>query len=195
METITGMEAIHRNFPHEIETERLLLRCPLPGDGPAVATAVTASLDELRRWMPWAMAEPSAETSEAYARRGHANFLLREDLPLVVLHKASGVIIGGSGLHRIDWDVPRFEIGYWLHSGYTGQGYMTEAVKALADFAFDTLGARRVEIRCDAENQRSAAVARRAGFTLEATLRQEQRHHLNHKLRDTLIFARIVPDD
>lgn len=141
------------------------------------------------------MADPSAESSEAYARRSHAHFLTREDLPLMVLHKASGAIIGGSGLHRIDWEVPRFEIGYWLQTSYTGQGYMTEAVTAVSNFAFNTLGAKRVEIRCDARNQRSAAVARRAGYVLEATVRQEMRHHLSHELRDTLIFARIVPDD
>jgi RimJ/RimL family protein N-acetyltransferase len=189
------MDPIHRNFPHEIETERLLLRCPLPGDGPALATAVAASLPELRAWMPWAMVEPSAETSETYARRGYARFITREDLPLVILHKASGAIIGGSGLHRIDWEVPRFEIGYWLQTSYTGQGYMTEAVTALSHFAFHTLGAKRVEIRCDANNGRSIAVARRCGYPLEATLRQESRHHASGELRDTLIFARTAANE
>lgn len=188
------MNAIHRDFPHRFESERLIIRCPQPGDGPAMAAAVAASLEELRLWLPWAMDEPSAGASESYARRGYARFITREDLPLVVLHKASGAIIGGSGLHRIDWEVPRFEIGYWLHTGYTGQGYMTEAVTAITHFAIHTLGARRVEIRCDARNERSVAVARRAGFTLEATLRQEQRHHLTGELRDTLIFARTLPD-
>jgi RimJ/RimL family protein N-acetyltransferase len=87
--------------------------------------------------------------------------------------------------------VPRFEIGYWLHSDYTGRGLATEAVVALADFAFETLEAQRVEIRCDAGNERSAALARRAGFPLEATLHNHERRHLTDELRDTLIFARI----
>jgi RimJ/RimL family protein N-acetyltransferase len=189
------METILRDFPHEIETERLLIRPPQPGDGLALSTAVAASLEELRAWMPWAMVEPSAEISEAYARRGYARFISREDLPLMVLHKTNGAIIGGSGLHRIDWDVPRFEIGYWLQTSYTGQGYMTEAVTAISDFAFTVLGAKRVEIRCDALNKRSAAVARRVGYTLEATLHRESRHHVSHTLRDTLIFVRTVNDE
>ncbi|MCB8984563.1 MAG: GNAT family N-acetyltransferase [Ardenticatenaceae bacterium] len=188
------MEPILRDFPHQIETERLLIRCPLPGDGAALATAVRESLPELRPWLPWAMHEPTAEDSEANVRRGYARFLSREDLWLLLLLKETNTIIGGSGLHRIEWDIPKFEIGYWLGTPYTGHGYMTEAVAAIADFALTTLGAMRVEIRCDALNERSAAVARRLNFVHEGTLRCDRRNHLTHELRDTMIFARIAGD-
>jgi RimJ/RimL family protein N-acetyltransferase len=53
------------------------------------------------------------------------------------------------------------------------------------------LGANRVEIRCDAKNERSAAVARRGGFPLEGTLRNEDRCPMTNELRDTLVFAKI----
>jgi RimJ/RimL family protein N-acetyltransferase len=104
--------------------------------------------------------------------------------------KDDGLIVGGSGLHRIDWSIPKFEIGYWVRTSHAGQGYITEAVKGIARFAFNTLGAHRVEIRCDVKNGRSAAVARRAGFTLEGTLHNDARDHFGH-LRDTYVFARI----
>ena len=42
---------------------------------------------------------------------------------------------------------------------------MTEAVQRIEQFAFEQLGARRVEIRCDEENMKSRSVAERAGFT------------------------------
>ena len=110
---------------------------------------------------------------------------------MMPLLKGSKTIIGGTGLHRINWNVPRFEIGYWVRTSYARQGYITEAVSGLTDFAFDTLGAKRVEIRCDALNERSAAIPRRLGFTLEATLRHEDRDHVTNNLRDTMIFAKI----
>ncbi|MBK8988560.1 MAG: GNAT family N-acetyltransferase [Chloroflexi bacterium] len=188
------MEPVLRDFPHEFETERLLIRCPLPGDGPSLNAAVRESLPELRPWMPWAMEEPTLEASEANVRRGYARFLTREDLWLMLLLKGTNTIIGGSGLHRIDWDVPKFEIGYWLSTPYTGQGYVAEAVTAVYHFAVHTLGAKRVEIRCDALNSRSIAVARRANFVHEATLRHERRNHITHELRDSMIFVRF-PDD
>jgi RimJ/RimL family protein N-acetyltransferase len=51
---------------------------------------------------------------------------------------------------------------------------MTEAVRAITSIAFDALGARRVEIRCDPSNLKSARVAERAGFTLEGTLHNNE---------------------
>jgi ribosomal-protein-serine acetyltransferase len=187
------MNPILHDFPHEFHTERLTIRCPMPGDGPAIYEAVAESLAELRPWLPWAMGEPSPAASETFARSGYSRFISREDLPLVLFLKNTYIVAGGSGLHRINWEVPRFEIGYWLRTSLVGQGYMTEAVTAVTQFAFETLHARRVEIRCDARNERSAAIPRRLGFVHEATLRHEARHHISHELRDTLIFAKLAP--
>ena len=74
-----------------------------------------------------------------------------------------------------------------------GQGYVTEAVNGITNMAFDKLKAVRMEIRCDARNQRSAAVALRAGYTLEARLQKELRDP-DGNLRDTLIFTRLRDD-
>lgn len=74
--------------------------------------------------------------------------------------KETGALVGGSGLHRIDWSVPKFEIGYWCRTRFAGHGYITEAVRGLGAFAFDQLGTRRVEILCDSRNHRSVRVCR-----------------------------------
>jgi RimJ/RimL family protein N-acetyltransferase len=178
------------DFPYSFETERLTIRGPLPGDGPAVREAVLESQHELKPWMPWAMEVQTEEQYEVRVREGQLKFLAREDLWMSMWLKGTDTYVGGSGLHRIDWNVPRFEIGYWVRTRFAGQGYITEAVKGITTLAFDTLGARRVEIRCDVKNTRSAAVARRAGYTLEATFHSDARDHFG-KLRDTYIFARV----
>jgi RimJ/RimL family protein N-acetyltransferase len=59
--------------------------------------------------------------------------------------------------------------------------------------AFEHLNASRVFIRCAAANERSAAVARRAGFLYEGRLRNEIRDS-NGDLHDSLIFS-MVPDE
>ena len=87
-------------------------------------------------------------------------------------------------------EVPRFEIGYWIRTGMTGRGLATEATRRIADFAFAELGAERVEIWCDALNERSAAVAQRAGFELEARL-VHNRLGPDGQLSDSLCFARL----
>jgi ribosomal-protein-serine acetyltransferase len=108
--------------------------------------------------------------------------------------KGTNTLVGSSGLHRINWEVPKFEIGYWVRARFAGQGYISEAVTAISDFAFETLGARRVEIRLDAQNERSEAIPRRLGFALEGRLRNEDRDHLTGELRDTLVFAKVRAD-
>ena len=185
------------DFPDEFETERLIIRAPRPNTGALLNEAVRESLSELRVWMPWADHEPPIEESEEHCRRAHAKFLLREDLTWHLWLKdgtafgfPQGTFVGGSGLHRIDWNVPKFEIGYWLRTGLQGRGLMTEAVIGIKDFAFEHLKARRVEIRCDARNEKSSAVARRAGFELEGHSRHDARDH-NGELRDTLIFSLV----
>jgi RimJ/RimL family protein N-acetyltransferase len=179
------------DFPYSFETERLLIRGPLPGDGKAVHEAVVESRNELLPWMPWAVNIMDEVAYEKHVREGQLKFLSREDLWMFLFLKHSNTFIGAGGLHRMDWQVPRFEIGYWVRTSYGRQGYITEAVNGIAGFAFNTLSAKRVEIRCDKLNERSAAVARRAGFDLEATLHNDGRNHLTGALRDTLIFAKF----
>lgn len=189
------MNPILRDFPDQFETERLLIRCPVPGDGQELNRALRESWAELQAWMPWAQgAIPSEADSEARLREGRARFLTRDDLWLLLFRKGTNTLVGSSGLHRINWAVPRFEIGYWVRTPYAGKGYITEAVNGIAAFAFDVLEARRVEIRCDSGNDRSRAVAQRCGFALEATLHHDDRHPADGTLRDTLIFARWRDD-
>ena len=184
------MEPLLIDIPEQIETERLILRCPRVGEGKMINDAIQESIHELRRWMPWAEKDQSVEDTEVNTRKAIAKFLLREDLRLH-LHLKDGSFVGGSGLHRIDWNVPKFEIGYWIRTSMAGKGLMTEAVKGIARFALDELKAARVEIRCDDLNQRSWRVAERAGFTLEGILRNECRQH-EDKLRDTRVYSRIA---
>jgi RimJ/RimL family protein N-acetyltransferase len=176
--------------PDHLETERLYLRVPKLGDGAIVNEAIRESFVKLHEWMAWAQAIPTIAESETFAREAAARFRSREEIPLLVFRKSDGILIGSSGLHAIEWSIPRFEIGYWLRTSMEGHGYMTEAVRGITQFAFERLEAVRVEIRCDARNRASAAVAERAGYTLEATLRRHARD-MHGGLRDTLIYVKF----
>ena len=176
------------DVPSEIVTARLTMRPPRAGDGAAVNEAVLESFAELNRWMPWARVRPTLDDSELFARRGAADYLRRAELPLLLFERASGRLVGASGMHHLDWAVPRFEIGYWCRTTLVGRGYVREAVAAIARTAFATLSAARVEIRMDPRNERSWRVAERLGFRLEGTLRAECRGP-DDALRDTRVYA------
>lgn len=185
---------ILRPLPDHLLGERVLVRPLRSEDGQAIWEAVEESRDQLRLWMPWVDASRSPADTEEYVRRAQARWLLREaELPFSVWERASGRFLGNCDIQGINWSVPSCDFGYWLRVSALGQGYMTEAVALLCRLAFETLGAQRVAIRCDAQNLRSAALARRLGFVHEATLRNECRDPQG-ELRDTLVFALTPPD-
>jgi len=189
------LNPILRDIPESFETARLLVRAPRPRDGAEVNAAVRESIAELRPWMDWAAQEPlpTVEETEALSRHGHARFLSREALDFNAYLKETGELVAKLGMPRLDWSVPKFEIGYWIRTPFAGQGLMTEAVAGLVAFGFDVLGACRIEIRCDPRNVRSAAVATRLGFVLEGVLKNEQRAPAGF-LRDTAVYARLAAE-
>ncbi|MCM3618331.1 GNAT family N-acetyltransferase [Sutcliffiella horikoshii] len=187
---MNNTKPILKDFPSEFTTDRLLIRMPLPGDGPAVHDSIIQSLPELKPWMIFAQHDQTVEDVEANIRESHAEFLQRKDLRLLVFLKETGEFVASSGLHRIDWAIPKFEIGYWVDSRYAGKGYITEAVNGITKFAFEQLHANRVEIRCDSMNVKSRAVAERAGYTLEGILKKSELG-VNGELLDACVFAKI----
>jgi ribosomal-protein-serine acetyltransferase len=177
--------------PKFVETERLIVRCPTMDDVPAIYESVRESLPQLKPWMIWATDDYSLSGCEQNTREAISDFVIRGSTLRYHFHdKATGEHIGNSGFHAIDWGVPRFEIGYWLRSSKVGQGYATEGVKALTQLAFASLGAARVEIRCDRKNLASIKVAERSGFVLEGVLHNNARTPAGD-LRDTCVYARV----
>ena len=183
---------ILRDFPGAFETGRLLIRFPMPGDGPELHAAVRESMDELLPWMPWPKEHGTVEDSEASARLARVRFLERTELRMHLYLKGTETLVGSSGLHRIDWEVPKFEIGYWCRTRFSRQGYTTEAVRGIAAFAFEALGAKRVEIQCDPLNRPSARVTECAGFRLEGELHNDALG-TDGTPCNTLVYSAIPP--
>jgi len=177
----------------ELRGQRISVRPYRQDDAEALMAAVAESREHVRAWLPFADAHQTVEESRDWIIQGMAAWLLRDELRLSIWELGADRFLGGIGLHPRNWDSGYFEIGYWLRRSAEGHGYIQEAVRLLADFAFAQLAANRVEIRCDARNRRSAAVAERLGFVREAQLRYHLRAP-DGTLRDTLIYA-LTPDD
>lgn len=182
------------DVPERIDTERLTLRRLCPGDGAELNAAIRESIEELGPWMPWARELPTVEQSELFARSAAARFASREDLTWLLIERTSERVIGASGLHRIDWDVRSFEVGYWCRTRCTGRGLVSEAVRGICTMAFTCLDARRFEARMDTLNERSWRVAERLGFTLEGTLRHDSLGPAG-EIRDTRVYSIVSLDE
>ncbi|MBL0387776.1 GNAT family N-acetyltransferase [Tumebacillus sp. ITR2] len=179
------------DFPDRFETDRLLVRLPLPGDGQETYKAMMESMDELKPWMHFAHNNQTEEDVEQVIREAHVKFLQRSDLRLMGFHKETGELAVSSGLHRINWDSRVFEIGYWVRTKYANQGLVTELVSGLEQYAIRELQANRILIRCDARNERSAKVPERLGYTLEGIMRGEEYDVYGQLLTDTKVYAKV----
>ena len=178
--------------PGRLVGERIVLRSFVDADADELHTAIRESVEHVRPWMPWYDKHGSVADTLAYIRRTQAEFLLREGFHMGIFSLAAR-FLGGCGLHARDWTIPAFEIGYWIRKSEEGKGYVSEATRLLTICAFETLGAQRVLIRCNARNRRSARVAERLGYVLEGTIRHAERD-TSGNLADMLWFS-LIPEE
>lgn len=173
-----------------ISTERLMIRTPEPSDAVAVNSAIIESMPELRKYMPWANEAPSIVDTRNNIESAIKLIETNQDIRLLIFSK-DGDFIGSSGLHRIDWQIKKAEIGYWVRTSRSGNGYVTEAVAAITDYGMNVLGLRRIEIKCSGSNTKSRRIAERLGFTLEGVLKN---HRINSDgtIDDTIYYAKVI---
>ncbi len=172
-----------------LDTERLIIRSPVIADAPQINAAIRASFAELKPWMPWARHVPTMEQTTENLQQAIASTTAGQEFRLLLFLR-SGELVGSSGIHQLDWRIPRGEVGYWASSAYTGRGLVSEAVAAISDHAHRVMGLRRVEIIVSDRNQRSWRIPERLGFTCEGVLRC---HRVNEDgTRDhTRIYASV----
>ena len=185
-------------FPARIEGERVLVRPYADTDAEALRVAVAESRERLKPWLPWWETHQHVDETRQFIASTQADMLTRRNFVLGIFDRASGRLLGGTGLHpaglpAIDWKLRRLETGYWMRTGAEGHGYVTEAVRALVPVAFGDLHAQRLEIRCDPANERSWRVAERCGFTLEGTLRND-RLTPDGRVTSTRLYSRVPTD-
>lgn len=158
-------------LPAAIETNRLLLRHWEEADADDLAVAIEESIEQLRPWMPWALHEPLGREERTRLFREWRDTWADGSDTVLGMFRGSRVV-GGTGLHRRGGP-NELEIGYWVRSGETGQGFATETSRALTSVAFERRDVEIVSIHHDRENRASAAIPRKLGFRMVRELEYE----------------------
>ena len=171
----------------EIKTERLVLRPWKPGDEMALLRHANNrniwirltdrfpfpyTRKDARRWIRASERAPFPPTQFAIVLEGEA--------------------IGGVGFERRN-ELERFtaELGYWLSEMHWGKGYATEALRAVAEYAFSRFDFVRLQARVLEGNPASGRVLEKAGFTLETSMRRGA--FKDGRVMDLLLYARVRP--
>jgi ribosomal-protein-serine acetyltransferase len=156
----------------------------------AVFGLVNQDREHLRQWLPWVDASQTEDDTLSFVRASLEQFAANNGINAGIWSQDqfAGVI----GMHKINWLNRKVEVGYWLGQAFQGKGIMTDACRGVVTYAFRELDLNRVEIHCATENEKSSAIPRRLGFTLEGTVRQGQL--LDGHYHDLLLFGMLKRD-
>lgn len=138
-----------------LETERLVLRAPRYEDIKQVAKLANdrrVAENTLRIPHPYAAADAEEWIAAANTRPGEETYLIERE----------GDVVGACGFDLRRGTEP--EIGYWIGVPYWGQGYATEAVRALIDHAFETRDDKALQAGARVSNPASRRVLEKCGF-------------------------------
>ena len=153
-----------------IQTERLLLRAHRLDDlEPLLDYYSDPDVTRYIPWEPWSRAQAEEHIHKRVKRTG----IDGHDSALALVVEREQRLIGDVVLWPADETLARGEIGWAFHPSVAGQGYATEAARALIGVAFETFRMRRVIAQLDSRNIASARLCERVGMKREAYLRQD----------------------
>ena len=155
---------------HPVSTARLILLPAEESLAGALCDYFKRNRDFLTEYMPeWKegffteqaqLESIQAHITNAKNRTGYRFYITLKDEP--------AKIIGTIGLNNVVWgSFMSCFMGYMLDEAYINRGYMTEAVNAVVDYAFNEVGLHRIEANIMPKNARSLRVAEKCGFVRE----------------------------
>jgi ribosomal-protein-alanine N-acetyltransferase len=171
--------------------ERVILRPPKKADWRAWASLRAGSRDHLQPFEPtWG---PAHLTRRGFCRRIE---LARRDPAVemrLIFAREDGALLGGVTLNNIRRGVTQScSLGYWIGMPHVRQGYMTEALRTLVPYCFDTLGLHRIEAACLEKNVASQQLLETLGFRREGLVRGYLK--IDGAWRDHVLYALLAGD-
>lgn len=169
-----------------IETDRLILRRYVIEDADAMYKnwASDSDVTKFLTWQPHSSVEVSRGIIENWLKEYSDEKYYQW---AIVLKDNGNEPIGDISVGQMNEDISMVHIGYCLGRAWWRRGIMSEALKAVMDFMFDTVEVNRVEARHDPRNPNSGKVMQKCGMKYEGTLRSADRN--NQGICDACYYA------
>lgn len=171
------MKLLHKlllDIPAQLDTERLVVRKYTKGDGRDLYLLLERNDNRefLRQNVEEVSAIKTEEDAEIKVRRHAAEWSARDRFVMGIWLKSENRYVGEIWMEPKRWDVPSFEIGWFLDKSYQRKGIATEAARRSLDFLFNNLNVHKVTVITRDANPRSYKLAERLGFRKEGHLRE-----------------------
>ncbi len=152
------------------------------------------SRDFLTPWEPtWSFDSLTRGAYRQRVRQSAQDWREGASFGFLIFRAEGHILLGGLTLTNVRRGVAQTaSLGYWIGERYARQGFMTEALGAALEFAFDQLTLHRVEAACLPNNDASRGLLEKVGFSREGHARGYLR--INGVWQDHLLYA-ILRDD
>ncbi len=181
------MHKLLLDIPTRLDTERLIIRKYLEGDGRELYLLLERNNNRefLRENVEEVASLKTEREAEIKVRKHSAEWFARDRFVMGIWLKSENKYVGEIWIEPKKWEVPSFEIGWFLDQGYQRRGIATEAARRSLEFLFNDLNAHKVIVITRDTNPRSIRLAERLGFRKEGHLRESriencQRYGLLH---------------
>ncbi|MGD9381059.1 MAG: GNAT family protein [Candidatus Thorarchaeota archaeon] len=168
------MHKLLLEIPTQIESETLIIRRYEKGDGKDLLALLERNNNReiLREAADEVDGIRTEYDAEIDVREHAAEWESRKRFVMGMWLKSTGEYVGQIWIEPKNWEVPSFELGYYIDQGYTRKGMATEAASRSLKFLFEDLKAHKVIIITRDTNERSSKLAERLGFTREGHHRE-----------------------
>jgi RimJ/RimL family protein N-acetyltransferase len=163
-----------------------------PGDALQRYEAAYESIADIYPWMTWCHPGYSLEESENRIVESRADWEAQRAFDFVIYDKLTDKFLGAVSINQFQPIHQFANLGYWVRSSCTGHGIAATATRLCAQFGFEKLDLKRLEVVMTVGNVRSQRVAEKAGATREGVLRR--RLNIGEVWHDAVMFS-LIPED
>jgi RimJ/RimL family protein N-acetyltransferase len=168
------MHKLPPDVPTRLDTERLIVRKYEEGDGQELFLLLerNGNRELLGENVEEVASIKTEEEAEATVRKRSIEWINRDRFVMGIWLKNENKYVGQIWIEPKNWQVPSFEIGWFLDQGYQGRGFATEAVQCSLVFLFNDFKAHKAIAITRDTNLRSIRLIERLGFRGEGHLRE-----------------------
>ncbi|WP_269224419.1 GNAT family N-acetyltransferase [Flavobacterium sp. IMCC34518] len=144
------------------------------GDTKSLSRLMITNAERFKRYFPKTLSSNlTLEATENYIESKIIEFEIKSGFTFAIKEQETQTIMGLVILKKVDWQTKQAEIAYCIGKEYERKGWVTKAVKAISNYAFNELNLEILQIIAHKTNLASIKVAENNGFVWQRTLVDE----------------------
>jgi len=173
----------------ELQTERLILKKMKVADSPILYKIWSdPDVTKFMNTDNFTDEEQAVQMIQMLEKLSQENKAIRYS----IFHRESNQIIGSCGYNSLDFENLKAQIGYEISKDYWRNGFASEVILKLLDYAYHSLQFHRIEAKVEPANIKSIRLLEKLNFHFEGTLRESER--AKDTFIDLKLYSKLITD-